>query len=42
VNPGQYSQTVNHYSVMRTIEDIFGVKPINKSKLADDIQGVIK
>jgi phosphatidylinositol-3-phosphatase len=42
VNPGQYSQTINHYNVLRTIEDVFEVKPINNAKSADDIQGVIK
>ncbi|MEO7201689.1 MAG: alkaline phosphatase family protein, partial [Candidatus Tumulicola sp.] len=40
VNPGQYSQTINHYDVLRTIEDVFGVKPINNAKSADDIIGV--
>jgi acid phosphatase len=42
VNPGQYSQTVNHYSVLRTIEDIFGVKHVGASGSATPIQGVIK
>jgi phosphatidylinositol-3-phosphatase len=42
VNPGQYSQTANHYNVLRTIEDVFGVKPLNNAASADDIKGVIK
>ncbi len=42
VNPGQYSQTVNHYNVLRTIEDVFGVKPLNNAVSADVIKNVIK
>jgi phosphatidylinositol-3-phosphatase len=42
VNPGQYSQTIDHYSVLRTIEDVFGVKPINNANSVEDIEGVIK
>jgi len=42
VNPGQYSQMINHYSVCRTIEDIFGIKPIANSKSAKPIAGVVK
>jgi hypothetical protein len=25
VNPGQYSETINHYSVLRTLEDMYGL-----------------
>ena len=42
VNPGQYSQTINHYSVLRTIEDIFGLKHLGSSGSATPIQGVVK
>jgi len=42
VNPGQYSQTINHYSVLRTIEDIFKLKPIGESAKATAITGVVK
>jgi acid phosphatase len=42
VNPGQYSQTIDHYSVLRTIEDLYGLKPVNNAKSAEDIKGVIK
>jgi acid phosphatase len=42
VNPGQYSETVNHYSVLRTIEDIFGIPPIGQSASASPITGVVK
>jgi hypothetical protein len=30
------------YDVLRTIEDIFGVKPLNNAASADVIKGVIK
>jgi acid phosphatase len=42
VNPGQYSQTINHYNVLRTIENIFGIAPIGESGSASPISGVIK
>lgn len=42
VNPGQYSQTINHYSVLRTIEDIFGLKHLGESGSATPIMGVVK
>ena len=42
VNPGQYSQTINHYSVLRTIEDIFGLTHLGKSGSATPIKGVVK
>jgi len=42
VTPGQYGQNVNHYSVLRTIEDVFGVKPLGNAASAAPIRGVIK
>lgn len=42
VNPGQYDQTINHYSVLRTILDVFGLKQIANTKTAQAIGGVIK
>jgi phosphatidylinositol-3-phosphatase len=42
VNPGQYSQTVDHYSVLRTIETVFHVRPLGQSAAAPPISGVIK
>jgi phosphatidylinositol-3-phosphatase len=42
VNPGQYSQTVSHYNVLRTIGDVFGIKPLGGAASATDIKGVIK
>ncbi|HEY1428748.1 MAG TPA: alkaline phosphatase family protein [Candidatus Tumulicola sp.] len=42
VKPGQYSQTVNHYNVLRTIEDLFGLSPLGSAASASPIKGVIK
>lgn len=42
VNPGQYGQDINHYSVLRTIENIFGLKALGYSASAQPIEGVIK
>ncbi|MGC1986925.1 MAG: alkaline phosphatase family protein, partial [Candidatus Cybelea sp.] len=42
VNAGQYSQTVNHYNVLRTIEDIFKVKALGYATSATPIKGVVK
>jgi acid phosphatase len=42
VNPGQYSQKIDHYNVLRTILDVFGLKPMANTKTAAPIKGVIK
>lgn len=42
VNPGQFSQTVNHYNVLRLIEDIFGLAHLGASGSASPIKGVVK
>ena len=42
VNPGQYSQNINHYNVLRTIEDIFSVEALGNAGSATPIQGVVK
>jgi phosphatidylinositol-3-phosphatase len=42
VNPGQYGQNINHYSVLRTIEDIFRVRHLGMAASATPIQGVVK
>ncbi len=42
VNPGSYSQKINHYSVLRTIEDIFKLKPLANAASASPIAGVVK
>jgi acid phosphatase len=42
VNPGQYGQKIDHYNVLRTILDVFGLKPMANAKTAMPIKGVIK
>lgn len=42
VNPGQYRQNIDHYSVLRTIEDIFGVKRLGYAADNKPIRGVVK
>lgn len=42
VNPGQYNQDVTHYSVLRTIEDVFNLTPLANAKTASPISGVVK
>jgi acid phosphatase len=37
VTPGQYGDTINHYNVLRTIEDSFGVAPVGASDSAAPI-----
>jgi phosphatidylinositol-3-phosphatase len=42
VNPGSYSQAINHYNVLRTIEDTFGLTPLGQSANVSAITGVLK
>jgi phosphatidylinositol-3-phosphatase len=42
VNPGQYDQDINHYNVLRTIENVFGVKALGNAASASPIENVIK
>jgi phosphatidylinositol-3-phosphatase len=42
VNPGQYDQDINHYNVLRTIENIFAVQPLGNAASATPIEGVVK
>jgi phosphatidylinositol-3-phosphatase len=42
VIPGRYGQNINHYSVLRTIEDIFHVPHLGEAGVATPIQGVVK
>jgi len=42
VNPGSYDQKIDHYNVLRTIENIFGVKALGHAASASPIAGVIK
>ncbi len=42
VKPGQYSQTISHYNVLRTIEDLFHLDPSNNAATAAPIQGIFR
>jgi hypothetical protein len=39
---GKYKQTINHYNVLRTIEDLYLLAPTNNAATADPIQGVFR
>lgn len=41
VRNGRYSQTINHYNVLRLIEDNFGLPLLGKSAAAAQISGVL-
>ncbi|MDQ0563251.1 acid phosphatase [Rhizobium mesoamericanum] len=40
IKPGQYAIKINHYSVLRTIEDIEGIGPIGASAQVNSIKGI--
>ena len=42
VKPGKYSETINHYSVLRTIEDMYGLGHLGNSATAKSILDVWK
>ncbi len=42
VIPGKYSQTINHYNVLRTIEDLYNLPPSNNAATADPIKGIFR
>ena len=42
VKPGKYSETINHYNILRTIEDIYGLPHLGKSATAKGITDVWK
>ncbi|MBV8343838.1 MAG: acid phosphatase [Candidatus Eremiobacteraeota bacterium] len=42
VNPGQYNQNIDHYNVLRTVENIFDVRALGNSRSVAPIAGVIK
>jgi hypothetical protein len=37
VKPGQYSELITHYNVLRTIEDMYGLPPVGNSQAATAI-----
>jgi hypothetical protein len=40
VAPGRYPGRIDHYSLLRTIEDMYGLTPIGKSADATPITGI--
>jgi acid phosphatase len=42
VKPGTYSEKITHYSVLRTIEEMFGLKPLGESRKATPITDIFK
>ncbi len=40
VKPGQYSESINHYTVLRTVEAMYGLSPINNSATVNPITDV--
>ena len=42
VRPGRYARPVNHYGVLRTIEAMYGLRPLGRSALAVPLTGIWK
>jgi acid phosphatase len=42
VRPGKYSQKINHYNVLRTIEDMYGLPHLGRTATATSITDVWK
>ncbi len=42
VKPGKYSETINHYNILRTVEDMYGLPHLGKSATATTITDVWK
>ncbi len=40
VKAGSYSQRIDHYDVLRTLEDMYGLKPLGHSAKAHPITGI--
>ena len=40
VKPGQYNESINHYTVLRTLEAMYGLSPINNSTTVTPITDV--
>lgn len=40
VKPGRYAQHITHYDVLRTLEDMFGLKPLGRSAEAKPIEKI--
>jgi acid phosphatase len=42
VKVGQYSETINHYRVLRTIENLYGLSPLANASSASSITDIWK
>jgi hypothetical protein len=42
VKPGKYTETINHYNILRTIEDMYGLAHLGNSATAKAITDVWK
>lgn len=42
VVPGQYNQDINHYNVLRTIEDMYFLPALRNASTANPIQGILR
>jgi acid phosphatase len=42
VRAGTYPQRIDHYNVLRTLEDLYGLRPSGKAALVAPITGVWK
>jgi acid phosphatase len=40
VRPGRYGEPITHYSVLRTIENLYGVRPLGQAASATPITNV--
>ena len=40
IKAGQYGETINHYNVLRTIEDMYGLPPLGHAAQAKPITGI--
>jgi acid phosphatase len=40
VKPGRYGQLITHYSVLRTIEKLYGLRPLGGARSAGPVTGV--
>ncbi len=40
VRPGVYDQHINHYSILKTILDMYGLFPLGNSAFAEPIAGI--
>ncbi|MED4206873.1 alkaline phosphatase family protein [Neobacillus mesonae] len=42
VKPGQYNEKLNHYNLLRTLEDLYGLKHLGESKKVEPIKNIWK